>query len=129
MLGTRMSTKRAKARRPQAQSFPAPQKSPLPATPCRDGSASVVVHASTATAATGSGRRGALLDEVKEELRVGASRPWAGDTSGAECPVGLISHQRSTAFLLLAFLASLNVNQAAVHHRQQWAEFGLCIQG
>ena len=99
MLGTRMSTKRAEARRPQAQSFPAPQKSPLPATPCRDVSASVVFHVWEANAAPGSGRRGALRSEVKEESRV---KPGSGDMNGAECPVGLISRQCSPAFLLLA---------------------------
>ena len=99
MLGTRMSTKRAKARRPQAQSFPAPQKSPLPATPCRDVSASVVFHVWEANTAPGSGRRGALRSEVKEESW---AKPGSGDMNGAECPVGLISRQRSPAFLLLA---------------------------
>jgi len=62
-------------------------------------SASVVFPAQETNTAPGSGRRGALRSEVKEESRV---KPGSGDMNGAECPVGLISRQCSPAFLLLA---------------------------
>ena len=63
---------------------------------------------------TGSGRRGALRSEIKEERR---AQPDSGDIRGAECPVGLIPRRlsRATANNCIGLIGNVQIDAVERH--------------